>query len=228
MSFLQPENIMLLDRSVPLPRIKLIDFGLAHKIEPGADFKNIFGTPEFVGKIFFSLTLGVFLRSNPFVVWLYGVCKVMFAPSIFSSGDSELWAARTGGRHVVRASNNVWPSRLPHNKPLCITLDLSFAVFTGASESSPIYCEFVSQCIAGDCLQLVLVSVWISALLFQVERPLTFPWWNKTRNSGKYYSSRLWLWWRVFQQYQWAGQELHQAATGKGHEVKQWKTAEGQ
>ena len=49
---LQPENIMLLDRNVPLPRIKLIDFGLAHKIEAGADFKNIFGTPEFVGKCF--------------------------------------------------------------------------------------------------------------------------------------------------------------------------------
>lgn len=41
---------MLLDRNAALPRIKLIDFGLAHKIEPGADFKNIFGTPEFVGK----------------------------------------------------------------------------------------------------------------------------------------------------------------------------------
>ncbi|CAK6951002.1 death-associated protein kinase 2 isoform X1 [Scomber scombrus] len=45
---LKPENIMLLDRDDPLPRIKLIDFGLAHKIEAGADFKNIFGTPEFV------------------------------------------------------------------------------------------------------------------------------------------------------------------------------------
>uniref|UniRef100_A0A1A7WC41 non-specific serine/threonine protein kinase n=3 Tax=Iconisemion striatum TaxID=60296 RepID=A0A1A7WC41_9TELE len=45
---LKPENIMLLDRNAPLPRIKLIDFGLAQKIEPGADFKNIFGTPEFV------------------------------------------------------------------------------------------------------------------------------------------------------------------------------------
>lgn len=45
---LKPENIMLLDRNAALPRIKLIDFGLAHKIEPGADFKNIFGTPEFV------------------------------------------------------------------------------------------------------------------------------------------------------------------------------------
>ena len=46
---LQPENIMLLDRNVTLPRIKVIDFGLAHQIEAGADFKNIFGTPEFVG-----------------------------------------------------------------------------------------------------------------------------------------------------------------------------------
>lgn len=50
LSHLQPENIMLLDKNVPLPRIKLIDFGLAHKIEAGVEFKNIFGTPEFVGK----------------------------------------------------------------------------------------------------------------------------------------------------------------------------------
>ncbi|MGH0164925.1 UNVERIFIED_CONTAM: hypothetical protein FKN15_047979 [Acipenser sinensis] len=46
---LKPENIMLLNRNVPHPRIKLIDFGLAHKIDFGNDFKNIFGTPEFVG-----------------------------------------------------------------------------------------------------------------------------------------------------------------------------------
>uniref|UniRef100_UPI003AAFA021 death-associated protein kinase 1 n=1 Tax=Centroberyx gerrardi TaxID=166262 RepID=UPI003AAFA021 len=45
---LKPENIMLLSRTVPHPRIKLIDFGLAHKIDFGNDFKNIFGTPEFV------------------------------------------------------------------------------------------------------------------------------------------------------------------------------------
>ncbi|XP_030620552.1 death-associated protein kinase 2a [Chanos chanos] len=45
---LKPENIMLLDKNVPLPRIKLIDFGLAHKITEGSEFKNIFGTPEFV------------------------------------------------------------------------------------------------------------------------------------------------------------------------------------
>ncbi|RXN09962.1 death-associated kinase 3 [Labeo rohita] len=43
-----PENIMLLDKNVPNPRIKLIDFGIAHQIKHGNEFKNIFGTPEFV------------------------------------------------------------------------------------------------------------------------------------------------------------------------------------
>ncbi|XP_077174070.1 death-associated protein kinase 2 isoform X2 [Paroedura picta] len=45
---LKPENIMLLDKTIPIPHIKLIDFGLAHEIEDGVEFKNIFGTPEFV------------------------------------------------------------------------------------------------------------------------------------------------------------------------------------
>ncbi|NXY85250.1 DAPK3 kinase, partial [Alcedo cyanopectus] len=45
---LKPENIMLLDKNIHSPHIKLIDFGLAHKIEDGVEFKNIFGTPEFV------------------------------------------------------------------------------------------------------------------------------------------------------------------------------------
>ncbi|KFV51509.1 Death-associated protein kinase 2, partial [Gavia stellata] len=45
---LKPENIMLLDKNISIPHIKLIDFGLAHKIEDGVEFKNIFGTPEFV------------------------------------------------------------------------------------------------------------------------------------------------------------------------------------
>ncbi|KAJ8362872.1 hypothetical protein SKAU_G00117030 [Synaphobranchus kaupii] len=45
---LKPENIMLLDKNDPSPRIKLIDFGIAHHISLGNEFKNIFGTPEFV------------------------------------------------------------------------------------------------------------------------------------------------------------------------------------
>lgn len=49
-AILQPENIMLLDKHAASPRIKLIDFGIAHRIEAGSEFKNIFGTPEFVGE----------------------------------------------------------------------------------------------------------------------------------------------------------------------------------
>ncbi|EHB01303.1 Death-associated protein kinase 1 [Heterocephalus glaber] len=45
---LKPENIMLLDRNVPKPQIKIIDFGLAHKIDFGNELKNIFRTTEFV------------------------------------------------------------------------------------------------------------------------------------------------------------------------------------
>ncbi|KAL0968911.1 hypothetical protein UPYG_G00273570 [Umbra pygmaea] len=45
---LKPENVMLLDKNVALPRIKIIDFGLAHKMDQVGEFKNIFGTPEFV------------------------------------------------------------------------------------------------------------------------------------------------------------------------------------
>ncbi|XP_070598882.1 death-associated protein kinase 1 [Erythrolamprus reginae] len=45
---LKPENIMLLERNIPKPHIKIIDFGLAHKIDFSNEFKNIFGTPEFV------------------------------------------------------------------------------------------------------------------------------------------------------------------------------------
>lgn len=47
---------MLLDKNVPNPRIKLIDFGIAHKIEDGNEFKNIFGTPEFVGQYIYLLS----------------------------------------------------------------------------------------------------------------------------------------------------------------------------
>lgn len=63
---LQPENIMLLEKNAVLPRIKLIDFGLAHKIEAGVEFKNIFGTPEFVGKRrrVFSSLLGTITTSK--------------------------------------------------------------------------------------------------------------------------------------------------------------------
>ncbi|XP_053561295.1 death-associated protein kinase 2 isoform X1 [Bombina bombina] len=46
---LKPENIMLLEKDVPHPKIKIIDFGLAQKIEDGAVFKSLCGTPQYIG-----------------------------------------------------------------------------------------------------------------------------------------------------------------------------------
>nr|CAB3236238.1 death-associated protein kinase 2-like [Phallusia mammillata] len=45
---LKPENIMLLNKDAEPHNIKLIDFGLAQRITPGMEYKNMHGTPEFV------------------------------------------------------------------------------------------------------------------------------------------------------------------------------------
>lgn len=66
---------MLLDKNVPNPRIKLIDFGIAHQIKAGNEFKNIFGTPEFVGELMFlSLPEYSFHRVKMFC-FCAGVCR---------------------------------------------------------------------------------------------------------------------------------------------------------
>lgn len=62
---------MLLDKNVPNPRIKLIDFGIAHQIKAGNEFKNIFGTPEFVGEIVFLSPAECSFRSVRNVLCLY-------------------------------------------------------------------------------------------------------------------------------------------------------------
>ncbi|KAM6395153.1 death-associated protein kinase 2-like [Rhynochetos jubatus] len=45
---LKPENIMLRERDVPQPRIKIIDFGLAQRLEDGVTFKSLCGTPQYI------------------------------------------------------------------------------------------------------------------------------------------------------------------------------------
>lgn len=96
---IQPENIMLLNRSVPHPRIKIIDFGLAHKIDFGNDFKNIFGTPEFVGEFLFYLTLFYFVcapeTSCQFI--LPGLLFFLFFPP----PPSSLMICRTGSHPLA-------------------------------------------------------------------------------------------------------------------------------
>ncbi|XP_028566649.2 death-associated protein kinase 2-like isoform X2 [Podarcis muralis] len=45
---LKPENIMLFQKDAPNPLIKIIDFGLAQKLEEGVTFKSLCGTPQYI------------------------------------------------------------------------------------------------------------------------------------------------------------------------------------
>ncbi|XP_066193949.1 death-associated protein kinase 2-like isoform X2 [Sylvia atricapilla] len=45
---LKPENIMLQEKDVSKPRIKIIDFGLAQQLEDGITFKSLCGTPQYI------------------------------------------------------------------------------------------------------------------------------------------------------------------------------------
>ncbi|CAB1320847.1 unnamed protein product [Coregonus sp. 'balchen'] len=45
---LKPENIMLSDKMAPNTDIKIIDFGLAHRFQPGEEYKCMSGTPQYI------------------------------------------------------------------------------------------------------------------------------------------------------------------------------------
>lgn len=40
---------MLQEKDVPQPRIKIIDFGLARRLQDGVTFKSLCGTPQYIG-----------------------------------------------------------------------------------------------------------------------------------------------------------------------------------
>ncbi|XP_026999783.1 death-associated protein kinase 2 isoform X2 [Tachysurus fulvidraco] len=45
---LKPENIMMSDKQVPNPNIKIIDFGMAHCFLQGVEYKSTGGTPQYI------------------------------------------------------------------------------------------------------------------------------------------------------------------------------------
>ncbi|KAL4624858.1 death-associated protein kinase 2-like [Arapaima gigas] len=45
---LKPENIMLSDKNAPVPQIKIIDFGLAHRLTQGEEYRSQRGTPQYI------------------------------------------------------------------------------------------------------------------------------------------------------------------------------------
>ncbi|XP_021413871.2 death-associated protein kinase 2 [Oncorhynchus mykiss] len=45
---LKPENIMLADKTMPHSHIKIIDFGLAHRLKQGEEYRSLSGTPQYI------------------------------------------------------------------------------------------------------------------------------------------------------------------------------------
>lgn len=79
--FPQPENIMLSDKQVPNPNIKVIDFGMAHCFLQGEEYKSMGGTPQYIGK-WYSPVLIVLNGVN-----IYKIISVGFVRSGSLHGD---------------------------------------------------------------------------------------------------------------------------------------------
>ncbi|XP_078062169.1 death-associated protein kinase 2-like, partial [Mustelus asterias] len=83
---LKPENILLRDRAVPQPEIKLIDFGLAQRIEAGTEFRIMCGTPQYIApEIINYEPLG-----HPTDMWSVGVITYILLSGLSPfQGDTE-------------------------------------------------------------------------------------------------------------------------------------------
>ena len=82
---LKPENILC--KSKKSHQIKIIDFGLARKLDPGKDVRILFGTPEFVSPEVISYE-PVSTTSD---MWSVGVvCYVLLSGLSPFMGDSDV------------------------------------------------------------------------------------------------------------------------------------------
>ncbi|XP_078716254.1 uncharacterized protein LOC144934406 isoform X2 [Lampetra fluviatilis] len=82
---LKPENIMCVNRTGT--RIKIIDFGLARRIEPGVPLKVMFGTPEFVAPEVIAFEPVTFVTD----MWSIGViCYILVSGISPLAGDTDV------------------------------------------------------------------------------------------------------------------------------------------
>ena len=82
---MKPENILC--KSKQSHQVKIIDFGLARKLEPGKDIRILFGTPEFVSPEVISYEP----VSTVSDMWSVGVvCYVLLSGLSPFMGDSDV------------------------------------------------------------------------------------------------------------------------------------------
>ncbi|XP_068031281.1 death-associated protein kinase 2-like isoform X2 [Anomalospiza imberbis] len=101
---LKPENIMLQDKDVPKPLIKIIDFGLAQQLEDGITFKSLCGTPQYIAPE----VINYEPLSPATDMWSIGVITYILVRRMLRPSPT-LWLVPTSLRSAASARPLRWP-----------------------------------------------------------------------------------------------------------------------
>ncbi|XP_072774654.1 death-associated protein kinase 2 isoform X6 [Taeniopygia guttata] len=101
---LKPENIMLQDKDVPKPSIKIIDFGLAQQLQDGITFKSLCGTPQYIAPE----VINYEPLSPATDMWSIGVITYILVRRMLRPSPT-LWLVPTSLRSAASARPPRWP-----------------------------------------------------------------------------------------------------------------------
>nr|XP_032608791.2 death-associated protein kinase 2 isoform X3 [Taeniopygia guttata] len=101
---LKPENIMLQDKDVPKPSIKIIDFGLAQQLQDGITFKSLCGTPQYIAPE----VINYEPLSPATDMWSIGVITYILVRRMLRPSPM-LWLVPTSLRSAASARPPRWP-----------------------------------------------------------------------------------------------------------------------
>ncbi|XP_058280262.1 death-associated protein kinase 2-like isoform X3 [Hirundo rustica] len=101
---LKPENIMLQEKDVPKPRIKIIDFGLAQQLEDGITFRSLCGTPQYIAPE----VVNYEPLSPATDMWSIGVITYILVRRMLRPSPM-LWLVPTSLRSAASARPPRWP-----------------------------------------------------------------------------------------------------------------------
>ncbi|XP_056177918.1 death-associated protein kinase 2-like isoform X2 [Falco biarmicus] len=100
----QPENIMLQEKDDPKPQIKIIDFGLAQRLEDGVTFKSLCGTPQYIAPE----VINYEPLSSATDMWSIGVITYILVRQTLRPSPTS-WLVPTSSRSAASARPPRWP-----------------------------------------------------------------------------------------------------------------------
>ncbi|XP_040433963.1 death-associated protein kinase 2-like isoform X2 [Falco naumanni] len=101
---LKPENIMLQEKDDPKPQIKIIDFGLAQRLEDGVTFKSLCGTPQYIAPE----VINYEPLSSATDMWSIGVITYILVRRTLRPSPTS-WLVPTSSRSTASARPPRWP-----------------------------------------------------------------------------------------------------------------------